>query len=91
MRYSVVEQVYRDMLDDLDGGELFANYSNAEILQSVDETAYRCGLVDYSDAFPCVECGREFSVDDYEDSDGVCPDCSTEDEDEQDEPTESEV
>lgn len=83
-RYSVVEQSYRDMLDEMVNAGDFGNYSSADILESVDETAYRCGLVDYSDAFPCVECGREFSVDDYEESDGICPDCSEAAKDEDD-------
>lgn len=74
-RRSVVEEAWRDSLDEMEPGELFSNYSNAHILEEVDPVAYRCGLNDWADSFPCVECGEEFSVDDPRNSDGLCDEC----------------
>jgi hypothetical protein len=78
---SVVEEQWREMLDELDSEELFSNYSNAHILEEVDPVAYRCGLNDWANSFMCVECGDEFCVDDPWNSDGLCEECSAEEED----------
>jgi hypothetical protein len=81
---SVVEDAYDEHLDSLhedDPGTLFANYSGSHLMKEADPTAYRCGLNDWSDSFPCVECGDEFSVDDPWNSNGVCEGCSNKCED----------
>lgn len=75
---------YLDSLHEDDPGALFANYSGSRIMQEVDRVAYRCGLNDWSNDYPCQECGVEFCVDDPWNEDGVCPGCE-ENEEEEDE------
>lgn len=47
---SDVEQMYRDMLDDVYGPAKIGGYEydHATALESVDPTAYRCGFADYT-------------------------------------------
>ena len=48
------EESYDDMLDDCYDlscvGGPFANMSASHVLESVDPTAYRCGVIDYADS-----------------------------------------
>ena len=79
----LVQDAYNDYLDELhesDPGTLFVNYAGSRIMEEIDPVAYRCGLNDYSDRFPCTECYQEFCVDDPWNSDGVCPECEEEEE-----------
>ena len=75
---SIVQDAYDEFLNEMhddNPGTLFVNYAGSMIMKEIDIIAYRCGLKDYSDSFPCVECGHEFSVEDPEESDGVCEEC----------------
>lgn len=76
---SVAEERYRDMLDELDAHDLFANYSNARLLEEVDPIAYRVGLDDYLGTESCEKCGHEG----IEES-GLCADCEAEDDEDED-------
>jgi len=77
---SIVKDAYDEFLDELhdENPGTFGGYSGAMIMRKIDPVAYRCGLNDYSDSFPCVECGNEFSVDDPEESNGMCDECTEE-------------
>jgi hypothetical protein len=67
------EQQYREMLDEMPIGDVLANYSTAQALESVDETAYRCGMNDFQAT--CERCGDETWNDDGEDGAVYCEDC----------------
>ena len=75
---SVVQDAFNEYLDEIheqDPGTLFGGYLGSRILREVDETAYRCGLNDWSNDFPCIECGAEFCVDDPWNDSGRCEEC----------------
>ena len=77
---SIVKDAYDEFLDELhdENPGTFGGYSGAMIMREIDPVAYRCGLNDYSNSFPCVECGNEFCVDDPEESNGMCDECTAE-------------
>ncbi|MFA5149070.1 MAG: hypothetical protein WC491_08115 [Candidatus Omnitrophota bacterium] len=75
-----LEEMYREDLDEV-GKQGIENYGY--LLEQGDPTAYRCGLVDYMDAYTeCTRCGCYF---DRDDDPELCADCIDDDDDEEEE------
>ena len=66
----ISERQYMDILDEAYGEVEICGmkYSSGYALKQLDETAFRCGKVDYEDTldrkWECGECGQEFDDED---------------------------
>lgn len=85
---STPKEQYDTMLDELpaeDRMRLINHVPFARVLEEFDQTAYDCGLSDFTAV--CDNCGNNFCPDDY-DEPAICGECKAEnqddDEDEED-------